>query len=202
MGNYLYCLFKQYCDAKGINPDCYDEVYKTEFHQWIYQNSYLLKTYLDYLLELGYPYLDGDTVEIGKGKHDSLSKYGMSIVSPFASTLGQKNSSFYVIEGLPLILGQNELTIPVEHTILTHNPYSTDRLSAWCQVHNKGNRNISIGMFGKIDDEDASKKIDTLSSLTRELNDDYTFMLDTYNGNYFCTLNSNRHVKKLKKTLI
>ena len=35
---------------------------------------------------------------------------------------------------------------------LTHNPYFESEILGWYSIHNFGEKNISIGMFGKLDD--------------------------------------------------
>lgn len=198
---YLLCLFKQYCDAKVLDINNMNNMYSNEFVDWIVQNKSLLGNYMDYLYALGFDYPSDDIVEIDKGGYDSISQHGINLVSIFAGTLGRINSRFFVDKGIPLILKQNGIVIPREHIILTHNPYFESEIIDWYLIHNSGDKNISIGMFGKITDKNVSKKIRLLEYISKQMTDDYLLSYDTNNGNYFCSLNSKRNakIKVLKK---
>ena len=197
---YLLCLFKQYCDARGLDINNMDNMYSNEFVDWIVQNKSLLGIYINYLNELGFDYPTDDVVEIGKGEYDSISHHGANVISSFAGTLGKNNSRLFVDRGIPLILKQNGIVIPKEHIILTHNPYFESEILGWYSIHNFGEKNISVGMFGKLDDEDTSKKVRLLEQLSKQMTDDYSFDYDTSDGNYFCSLNSKRYIKKKNLT--
>ena len=193
---YLLCLFKQYCDARGLDINNIDNIYSSEFVNWIVQNKILLDNYMNYLYTLGFDYFTDEIVEVGKGKYDSLSQYGITLVSIFAETLGKINSRLIVNKGVPLILGQNGVVIPKESIILTHNPYCESEILGWHSIHNMGDKNISIGMFGNIEDEDKSRKIELLEKLSKQMIDDYSFDCATSDGNYFCSLNSKHYIKR------
>lgn len=193
---YLLCLFKQYCDARGLDINNMNNMYSNEFVDWIVQNKSLLGNYMDYLYALGFDYPADDIVEIGKGEYDSISQHGINLISIFAGTLGRINSRLFVDRGIPLILKQNGIVIPREHIILTHNPYFESEILGWYSIHNFGEKNISIGMFGKLDDEDTSKKVKLLEQLSKQMTDDYSFDYDTDGGNYFCSLNSKMYIKR------
>lgn len=193
---YLLCLFKQYCDARGLDINNMNNMYSNKFVDWIVQNKYLLDNYMNYLYALGFDYSADDIIEIGKGEYDSISKNSINLISIFAGTLGKINSRLFVDRGIPLILGQNGITIPREQIILTHNPYFESEILGWYSIHNLGEKDISIGMFGKLDDEDTSRKIRLLEQLTKQMTDDYSFDYDTSDGNYFCSLNSKRYIKR------
>lgn len=193
---YLLCLFKQYCYAKGLDINNTNYMYSNEFGDWIVQNKSLLNNYMGYLYTLGFDYLSDDIVEIGKGKYDSISKQGINLISIFAETLGKINSRLFVDRGIPLILNQNGIMIPEEHVILTHNPYFESEVLRWYSIHNFGEKNISIGMFGNLNDEDISRKVKLLEQLSKQMTDDYSFDYDTNDGNYFCSLNSKRNIQK------
>ncbi len=193
---YLLCLFKQYCYAKGLDINNTNYMYSNEFGDWIVQNKSLLNNYMGYLYTLGFDYLSDDIVEIGKGKYDSISKQGINLISIFAETLGKINSRLFVDRGIPLILNQNGIMIPGEHVILTHNPYFESEVLRWYSIHNFGEKNISIGMFGNLNDEDISRKVKLLEQSSKQMTDDYSFDYDTNDGNYFCSLNSKRNIQK------
>ena len=193
---YLLCLFKQYCDARGLDINNMNNMYSSDFSDWIVQNKSLLSNYIDYLNTLGFGYPVGDVVEVGKGKYDSLSQYGVNVISTFAETVGKTNSRLFVDRGMPFILRQGRIEISKEHIILTHNPYFESEVLGWYLIHNMGDKNISVGMFGKLGDVDTTRKVELLEKLSKQMTEDYSFDYDTDSNSYFCSLNSKRYVKK------
>lgn len=198
---YLLCLFKQYCEASGLDMNSVDNMYSKDFIDWVIQNKNLLDNYMDYLYALGFNYQANDVAEIGKGEYDSISQCGVTVISEFAKTLGRTNSRMFIDRGIPLIFRQSEIVIPKEHIILTHNPYFESEIIEWNHIHNSGSKNISIGMFGKLENEDTSKKIKILEQLSKQMSDDYSLDYDTSEGNYFCSLNSKRDIKRKTLTI-
>lgn len=198
---YLLCLFKQYCEASGLDMNSVDNMYSKDFIDWVIQNKNLLDNYMDYLCALGFNYQANDVAEIGKGEYDSISQRGVTVISEFAKTLGRTNSRMFIDIGIPLIFRKSEIVIPKEHIILTHNPYFESEILGWNHIHNSGSKNISIGMFGKLEDEDTSKKIKILEQLSKQMSDDYSLDYDTSEGNYFCSLNSKRYIKRKTLTI-
>jgi len=202
MDEYLKCLFKQFCEAKGLNISNYYGMYSTNFVDWIENNRSLLNEYIDYLHYLGFDYASDDVVEVGKGKYDSLSNHGICVVSDFAETIGILNSRLFIDNGTTFVLrNDSNIIIPSQHILLTHNPYFEDDVLDWYLIHNNGDKNISIGMFGYIDDEDATKKIKVLEQISKQMTDDYSLNYDTCDGKYLCSLNSKRYIKKYVKIL-
>ena len=53
---YLLCLFKQYCDARGLDINNMNNMYSKEFVDWIVQNKSLIGNYMNYLYILGFDY--------------------------------------------------------------------------------------------------------------------------------------------------
>lgn len=193
---YLMCLFKQYCTAKGLDINNTSNMFSNDFVDWIVQNKSLLNSYMDYLTALGFDYPTDDVVEVGKGQYDSIAKSGFNLISIFAGTLGKNNSRLFVDRGMPLVMRNNGITIPSEHIILTHNPYFESDILGWYLIHNMGDKNISIGMFGNLSDEDTKIKVGLLEQLSKQMTDDYSLDYDTSNGNYYCSLNSKRYIKR------
>ena len=193
---YLLCLFKQYCIARNLEMN-ENNFFSEDFYSWVAQNNRLLYEYFEYLGNIGFDYQNEDVIEIGKGRLDSLSKNGIKLISPFAETCGKSNSGLVVIgEGIPLIFKPNEAIVAKERILLTHNPYFESEILNWHLIHNRGDKNISIGMFGSLNDMDTYKKIDLLKKISKKMKDDHSLDFDTDNGNYFCTLNSKRKIKR------
>lgn len=190
---YLWCLFNQFCEAKGLTN--MNEISSDAFIKWIVEHKALVNMYKIYLEYLGFDYQTDDFIEVGKGKYDSLLDQGI-LISPFAETIEQPNSTLYIDKGIPLILHEKGITIPIENILLTHNPYFENEIYNWHLVHNMGEKNISIGMFGNLTDDDLKRKVKLLENLSKLMTEDYSLTYDEDCGNYFCSLNSKRYIKR------
>ena len=162
---YIRCLFKQFCDAKGLDVTNFSKSYSNDFVDWIIERKSLLYMYREYLASLDFDYSPDDVLEVGKGRYDSLSPIGINLVSSFAETIGKRNSKLYIDRGIPLIIQQDKIIIPSENILLTYNPYFESEILGWPLIHNVGERNISIGVFGEIIDADSSRKTKLLEEL-------------------------------------
>lgn len=201
LNKYLLCLYKQYCSAKGI--DCKIENYHElsfEFTKWIAQNKLLSKEYFDYLVHLGVLSCK-KVIEVDKGRYDSIAQEEIKVVSRHASSLGLENKELILIGGVPLIEESGKLIIPDTDILLTHNPYFSESLTNWWRIHNAGEYDISIGMYGSIYDEDFNEKIKLIEQLSSKMSDDHRVDYDTDQDRYFCTLNSTRN-KKVKELIL
>ena len=192
---YLLNLYKQYCDARGVVCNPFDgKNLSYDFLEWITINKLMAKEYSDYLLYLGH--LESKTVaEVGKGRYDSIASKEMAVISPYADTLELPKSELFVIDGVPLIEQGGKIVLPEQQILLTHNPYDEMRIINWSRVHNTGDYDISIGMFGSIYDEDFSKKVKLIEEISKRMTEDHVIDYDTDKDKYFCSLNSMRKVK-------
>ena len=190
---YLLNLYKQYCDARGLIFNPIDvKNFSYDFLEWITKNKLMTKEYGDYLCYLGH--LNFKTVaEVGKGRYDSIASLEMAVISPYASDLSKKE--LFVIDGVPLIEKSGKIVLPQQQILVTHNPYEEMRIMNWSLIHNFGDYDISIGMFGSIYDEDFSKKIKLIENISKQMTEDFVLDYDTDKDKYFCSLNSNRKVK-------
>ena len=195
LNRYLLNLYKQYCDARGVICNPFDgKNLSYDFLEWITINKLMAKEYNDYLLCLGY--LESKTVaEVGKGRYDCIASKEMAVISPYADTLGLPKSELFVIDGVPLIELGGKVVLPKQQILLTHNPYDEMRIINWSKVHNIGDYDISIGMFGSIYDEDFSKKVKLIKEISKRMTEDHVIDYDTDKDKYFCSLNSKRKVK-------
>ena len=192
---YLLNLYKQYCDARSVVCNPFDgKNLSYDFLEWITINKLMAKEYSDYLLYLGH--LESKTVaEVGKGRYDSIASEEMTIISPYADTLELLKRELFVIDGVPLIEQGEKIVLPEEQILLTHNPYDEMRIINWSRVHNMGDYDISIGMFGSIYDKDFSKKVKLIEEISKRMTEDHVIDYDTDKDKYFCSLNSKRKVK-------
>lgn len=192
---YLLNLYKQYCDARGVVCNPFDgKNLSYDFLEWITINKLMAKEYSDYLLYLGH--FESKTVaEVGKGRYDSIASEEMAIISPYADTFELPKRELFVIDGVPLIEQGGKIVLPEEQILLTHNPYDEMRIINWSRVHNLGEYDISIGMFGSIYDEDFLKKVKLIEEISKQMTKDHVIDYDTDKDKYFCSLNSKRKIK-------
>lgn len=197
LNRYILNLYKQYCDAIGIicEPSNITNL-ADSFIEWVAQNKLLSNKYKEYLLSLGY--IEGKSLyEIGKGKYDSISSDKSRIISPYGETLGQENLDFFIIGNTPLIQRNKEIIVPDIDVFLTHNPFEEMHAENWFRMHNAGLNDISIGVYGSIYEDDFNKKIKFLEMLSSKMTEDHRIDFDTDKDKYFCTLNSERKIKRL-----
>ena len=194
--DYISCLWKQFCEAKGYDPRIENTPLLNQFIKWIKENKSLLYDYRYYLEILGIDIEERNTLEVNKGKFDSLYDKSINTSSVFGDTIGKEKESLIIERGIPYILSNEGIRIPKEELILTHNPYFESEIEKFAYIHNRGEKDISIGMFGKVTDENVEKKLSILENVRRKMLGDYLITFDTDNDNYFCTLNTKRYIKK------
>ena len=108
MDKYLFNLFRQFNEMQGIEYTNFnDPVYFENFCFWLIEQRKCGKIYQDFIQYLGFDIDNSDTVELRKGKYDSIALPNTTIVSPFASSLGKENKELFVFQGEPLIIGSN-----------------------------------------------------------------------------------------------
>lgn len=200
MEAYLLCLLKQYNDSIGSSEINLTDLVSKDFIDWVENNNNLVDEYGTYLKELGFEYEKYNTMEVGKGIYDTISD--LSMVSNFADTLGLTNSELLINDGNPLVLIDDTIIIPNSiSNIITHNPYFNESIKDWYQIHNRGIKNISIGVYGNIYDKDKDTKMVLMKDLSNKMIDDYRIDYDTVGDNYMCTLNSKRNVKEKRLSI-
>ena len=200
---YIKALFKQFCDAKGVIKS--SQNLRKAFTDWIVENYEVFLKYQEYLCYLDESIQYRNIMEINKGEYDTLTKTWENVVP--ISIYGNPKRQFLLEpkgykEVSPLILTEhNKLIFPDTHIFLTHNPYNLADVQDWNKLHNQGEYNILIGMFGQKEDEDMHNKLNILSHLKDTMTDDCSLDYAADNGNYFAVLKSNYKAKKLVKSL-
>ena len=183
-----------------------------EFSEWIKSRHSISNNYLDLLeymelSQISYP----DTVEVGKGQYDSIVKpFNTTIITPHIAgleTLGNErviNSEFVVIGNTPVLFGNNRNGKPIATssalTFMTQNPYTPVEIRNWENLHNSGNHNIIVGVYGSIHDKDIETKIRQLESLKQRLTDSFKEEQYVIDDTYCYAIASERMVKRLVKT--
>ena len=196
---YLFCLYKQYCQSIGMKYDIYNIFSDANFINWVSGLYKQTKLYGDYLLSLDVNLSCETTIEINKGKYDSLGLELVSVVSSFGEMFRLNNSRLIIYGGKPLVLMCSSIfKVDSCDLLLTHNPYDMYDIDKIKQLHDMG-LNICLGMYGQISDKDREAKIKKLYSMANETTDGLSFYYDTANDAYFTCIKSERKVKRLIK---
>ena len=213
MEKYLSLLIDQFKQATGTKSvDVNSQSFISEFSEWIKSRQDISRNYLALLeyMDLS-KFADYDTAEIGKGRYDTIVKpFNTTIITPHIAgleTLGNErviNSEFVVMGDTPVLFGSNKNGKPIDTssalTFMTQNPYTPVEIRNWEDLHNSGNYDIIVGVYGSINDKDVETKIRQLESLKSRLTDSFKEEETVINGTYCYAIASERMVKKLAKT--
>ena len=217
MEKYFELLIEQFKEAKGITKevDTKSTSFISEFSGWINYINSISSNYRELLEYMKlYNYVDSDTVEIGKGKFDSIVKsYPTTIATPYSNglkTMPNKSvitADFRVNDSKPVFVTANENGIKnfmpfvsnLYSTFMTQNPYKSVNIKNWEDLHNSNNYKIIVGMFGNRNDKDKTKKLNTLKSLRDKLQTGYKEEYAVINDSYCYVIASNRLSKKVKE---
>jgi len=215
MEKYFKKLVEQFMSATGTkNVDVNSQQFIQEFSEWVKSRKIIGREYTSFIDYMGvHPTLfSEETVEIGKGKHDTIAlETGIHMITPYSegierTTAGLITADFSVYDGIPVMVthdkGGNqfkEVDTQYVRRFLTHNPYEQSCIRDWEQLHNKG-ENITVGIFGSIYDKDIESKIEQIKSLRdRMTNGDFKEDYITSGDSYCYAVSSARKV--LVKTL-
>ncbi len=214
MEQYLNNLIEQFRLATGSKTtDVKSEQFISEFSAWIKSRQKMGNEYTYFLDYMGFRFADADCAEVGKGEYDSVVKpFETTIITP-ATPIKKVNpdriikGNMRVYESVPVLVrhnkGGNQLDqIPndIIRTYMTQNPFSQSSISGWENLHNSGDNNIILGIFGSIHDKDIETRIKQLESLRDKLTcGDYKEDYSTSDDSYFYAIGSDRMVKKLYK---
>lgn len=209
--NYLYDQFRKASGSKNI--DLGSKEFLEDFSNWLKDMQKRGERYLEFL-----NYLDIDidsymVAEIGKGKSDSLVKdLTATIITNYPEGIDRNGFSnsrlikarFSVSSGEPILYHIDNkgnyiidtLSPLMFKSFMTQNPYTKKQIDDWDCLHNKGDKNIIVGVFGNIYDKDSVDKINELIDLKRKLIgayiEDYTTIDDTY-----CYVIASNKVRKI-----
>lgn len=212
MEKYLSLLIEQFKQANGVkNVDVNSQTFISEFSEWIRSRQIISDNYLGLLeyMELS-GIIDPDTAEIGKGQYDSIVKsFNTTIITPHTKgleTLEKEriiNADLVVMGDTPVLFGANQNGKPVSTssnlTFMTQNPYTPIELRNWEQLHNSGNYDIIVGVYGSVYDKDIREKIKQLETLRDRLCDSFEEEHTEIDDTYCYAIASERMVKRLFK---
>ena len=181
----MYDLFRQFCDAYGINnPKLDDQKMVKAFYDWLYEEKKDNDAfYLNQLDLLGVDYKKATTIEVGKGVDDSLVLPYSTMILP-KDKEGLEQYGNRVIIGnlkfhgnLPFIIQKGvhvDHSIPCDNynTFMTQNPYRPYDLNDWEKLP-AGFHDLVVGVYGDVNDYDMEAKRDMLFKFMQKINPQY-----------------------------
>ena len=85
------------------------------------------------------------------------------------------------------------------NTFMTQNPYSPKHIMYWDEIHNRGEKEIILGVFGDIHDKDTKYKLNELKEFKNKLIGSYSEDYMVEDDTYCYVIASNKVEKKLFK---
>ncbi len=214
MIEYLNKLVEQFKSATGVkNIDIKSPNFVQEFNEWLKIRMTIAAKYGSFIEDMNvYPHVEDSSVEIGKGRYDSIAPYiNVPVITPYGEGMDKISrkmivAKFFVCNSSPIIIkttkeGEGIEAVNTEYVrrFITHNPYDYQCINNWEQLHNQGD-NITVGIFGSVFDKDIKQKIRQIELLKDNLCDDrYKEECTTEQGNYYYVISSTRKVKRLIK---
>ncbi len=207
MGEYAKKLIEQFMRARGIkHPDFNSMEFVNDFRNWLHSYKHQSGFYIAILdcknerLTYG-----NSTVEIGKGKLDTLANgTNAHVITKYTDgieTLGDVIKGEFSARGFghgPVVLTNGRLN-PIDSNItrfVTHNPYSASDIRNWEKLYYSG-KDISIGVFGNIDDKDIHEKLKLMKEFRDKLiSGQFEEEKSDVDYAYYYTLTTKSNVKK------
>lgn len=210
MEEYAKKLIEQFMRARGIkHPDFNSMEFVNDFHNWLHSYKNQIGFYMTILDckndELTY---GNNTVEIGKGKLDTVANgTNAQVITKYVDGIESNGS---IIKGEfsargfgngPVVLTNGRLN-PIDSNItrfVTHNPYSTSDIRNWEKLYYSG-KDISIGVFGNLDDKDIQEKIKLMKEFKDKLiSGQFEEDKSCIDYSYYYTLTTKNNIKSLKR---
>ena len=213
MEDYMKLLIEQFKAATGTkNVDEESQEFILEFADWVRSRMKISNQYIKLLEYMDLEkFKESSTIEVGKGCYDSIViPYQTTIVTPFTDNFEGVNYDRLIrIEGLAQVKGEPTITYstsanklvdvkipPQVRTLMTQNPYTKASIKDWNVIHNKGNADIIVGIYGSVYDKDANDKLRHIETFAKDLDD--SIILDTAveNDCYSVIVASDKKTKK------
>ena len=198
---YFNYLLDQYRKATGCVIDVNSKDFLNDFKNWLSDMQKKGKTYISFLEDLGLKVDSYFIAEVGKGKSDTIVRdLETTIITPYPEGIDRDGfnysrlimANFKIYDGIPTLLMRDghgnkildTLSPSMFNCFMTQNPYSPKHMMYWDEIHNRGEKEIIMGMFGSIYDKDADDKVKELKEFKDKLvgsyNEDYMVENDTY----------------------
>lgn len=199
-------LLRQFKEANDINKGV--SFTALDFTNWLENRQKIGKEYLNFLLSMNLNFDNPFCAEVGKTCCDSLVlPYRTGIMTPYTEGFNLKSSKvipgkFEVVSGLPFLERKDgkQLMIPnvLTSTYMTQNPYTSECIFDWEDLHNGGIAGIIVGFYGNIFDKDKKDKLKQLKELKEKLTSEYIFEYDEFGDKYCSVVASNGFKNKCK----
>lgn len=205
-------LINQFIQAEAIkHPDINSKEFLQDFSNYLKQMQHHAKVYTKFLSSLGFDFKEENTVEVGKGKDDTVViPYNTNIITTDPEYRFLDVDQKRIIAGKMIVCskfaflynGQNITRLPhYMRNIMTQNPYNEKEIDGFDDLHNYNNANIIVGMYGSIHDGDIKHKVSMLKNLKHRLNaniiEDYGLNDETY----FYVVGSSLKEEKVKSKI-
>ena len=209
MDKYLNNLILQFQKATGIkNIDISSDSFIREFNEWLLQRKLIIPDYREFIIGLNTePYIDFDSVEIGKGIHDSITiDTNISMITPYTGGIIKTpgsliNGELYIFDGQPFVKQNFKLVNCLDYSrFITQNPYISSDVKNWEQLHNSGS-NITVGIYGYIYDKDIDSKVKLMRELKSKLLSDFILDYSTNGYEYMYVISSKRKILKKEERI-
>ena len=216
MEQYIKSLINRFASANGIkNPDINSKQFIDEFSQWLKSRKAIGREYTYFIDYMGFNFANPDCAEIGKSQYDSIVvPFETTIITPASKPfkgVDEKRiitGNMRVYEDVPLLVrhdtqGYNSVDqIPndIIRTFMTQNPFGQSSIAGWGDLHNSGNNDIIVGIYGSTHDKDMNEKIKMMQALRDKLQRQFIEDMSVDGDSYFYVLGSDRFEKKLVKT--
>lgn len=207
MKNNFDYLIDQFKSAKGLkHVDIYSKKFISEFAFWLKEMQKKGEEYINYLDILEFNFKDSSCAEFGKGEHDTLVKpFKTKIISPNAGEITGVSKDRLIIGNVKIYNGnacllnkEKEVKVlpkAITHTYMTQNPYYFGNISGFENIHNCGNNNIIIGVYGNIHDKDRETKENQIKTIKNNLNKPYIEFYETDKDSYYHVIGSKRKIR-------
>ena len=206
---YLNNIIEQYQKATGNKKiDLSSVSFREELDSWLNYRNKIGYTYRSLLNYMNLEYSNQMTAELGKGLVDSIvSKNGTTtLITPFTYGLDKKQGN-KIIRGNIRYVSKNtkhksidqEDSVSFIDSFMTQNPYYQQELDIFEAMHNTGQYDIIVGIFGTNYDKDKDNKIRLLREFKDRLNKNYKEKYIKFNDNYCYTIATKHKVKSNKK---
>ena len=170
---YMIKVIKQFESATDEKVEnIHFDVYLKTLSEWVKLRQKAAKLYKLLLLDMKAEYENGDAVEIGKGRYDTIVSSDMStaMITPYTKSLDGGRiiipEEFKVLEN-GVILTDCPFSFT---TYMTQNPYLNTDIENFEYI----NGNLIFGVYGSKYDKDKSSKIELLYNLNKRLENNCT----------------------------
>lgn len=212
---YYEILMRQFYQTMNLNykvilKECGDKVFYEGIVDWLKERQLMGKKYVEFLKSYGKEINNYATAEVDKGVYDSIIDVrDGNVITPYFYP--PQNNNVYNYEFCPETenpgmfkinkSGKLEEVLSVPKYInqfITENPYDRTNLCGFEDLHNGGNFDIIVGMYGNIHDKDKDYKLQQLNWLRDRLFDEKVRVeLERDKDFYFAFVMSDRENKKL-----